>query len=213
MVQAILFAVALLCVTGIYYVAMRQHNVELSFDQLSTFERQTRMVANRTLYLSEQHRSDATIDLAVALAREDWAKVSAKIEYVAFVFDDTFSFVGNRAWGLNVARAIASFDPPGLGLTLFPCGCVVPNAFLRRSDVRFAGLECAMLPGFVFPHSNVVFIEDPPSVHTCRGAKRMHPVGWYSRNEHKIEQARNDYSALVEEVRSREREKEEKIGR
>lgn len=200
--------ITLLTTTAVYYVAMRRHNVELSFDQLSTFERQTRVVANRTLYVSEQHRVDAAhADLAVALARDDWAKVSAKIELVAYVFDDTSAFVGNPDWSNSVAHAFAAFDPPGLGIALFPCGCVVPNLFLRRSAARFGGLECAMLPGFVFPSQHVVWIDDAPGAHPCRGAARMHPPDWYARHEHKLGQARDDFhemrARLIEKAKNK----------
>lgn len=181
--------------TAVYFVAIRRHNVDLSFDQLSHFERQKQAIGNNTVYFSEQ---PASVDLLTTLSREDWTKISRKIDLVAFVFDDMYLYTMSKVWVREVSRAFARFEPVGFGIALFPCGCVVPNSIFTWSNVRFRGLECAMLPGFVFPKEHVYWVNDTVSAAQCRGRKSMHPERWYEDNEYKLERARAEFSNLKE---------------
>ncbi len=183
--------------TAVYFVAIRKHNVDLSFDQLSNFERQKQAIGNHTAYFSEQL---ASADLLTTLSREDWTKISSKIDLVAFVFEDMYLYTTSKEWVREVSRAFARFEPPGFGIALFPCGCVVPNSLFTWSENRFRGFECAMLPGFVFPKEHVYWVNDTVSEGQCKGRESMHPKRWFEDNEWKLERARADFSNLREHL-------------
>lgn len=197
------FFIATCLTTVVYFVAIRRHNVDLSFDQLSKFERQKQEIGDYAAYFSEQ---PAAADLLTTLSREDWAKISRKIDLVAFVFDDMYMYSSNAAWTTEVAGVFgknSTFDPPGFGMALFPCGCVIPNTVFTWSANRFHGLECAMLPGFVFPKEHVYWVNDTASASVCKGRKSMHPERWYEDNEWKLGTARADFVNLKETLRAK----------
>jgi len=189
------------CVTGVYFLAIQEHDVELSFDQQLELERQTYRIANHSMYMA---RSSAT-DLISALSHEDWSKVSKRIDWVVFISISISISSGAKIeerpsveWTAKMSALFADFVPPNLGIILFPCGCVVPNKFVTLANVRFSGMECAMLPGFVFPHKYVAWTDAKPTKN--HPAHCMHHAGWFARHEDKLEVARQGFDIFKEHV-------------
>ncbi len=182
--QPALCVLVTLTTTLVYYVAIRQHNVELSFEQKMSLAQQTTVLANRTFYVTSKPD-----DLVHTIATSDWAKVSARIDVVAYT-----KVADSPLWATKVSHALAAFNPPGLGVVLHPCGCVVPNALLRRSALRFGTDTCAMLPGFVFPSRHVAWIDEPPAAAKCEIKAPEH--NWYAAHVSKLAQARADFREL-----------------
>lgn len=178
--------------TCLYYFAIRAHNVELSFDQQLALERQTQVLANHTVYVT----SGSGGELLEALAPLDWGKVSKRVEWVFFTRASP-----SAPLVAAVANAFRTFRPPGLGIVQFSCGCAIPNAYVRRTRVRFSGAECLMLPGFVFPSAHVAWVDSQSSVScTNRAVPRALTPGWYSLYEHKLVRARDDFATIKEEL-------------
>lgn len=187
---------AIAVVTGVYYVAIRTHSVELSFDQLSAFERQVSNLGNSSLYLIEPPRRDEVMD---SLSTEDWAKVSASIDLVAFIYDDPVSFV-NTAWLAKVNHAFKSMPFSGYGIVLFPCGCVIPNTVFVNTQVRFNGAECTMLPGFVIQNDFVAFIDTDSAKNPCRNRDIVLRSNWYETHSWKLDQAKREHNAFFQKL-------------
>jgi hypothetical protein len=83
---------AIAIVTLVFFSAIRRHDVELSFDQLSAFERHVHTFGNKTVYVVSPNKPDLVL---ATLPHDDWTKVSSKIDFVAFVYDEAFSLSGN----------------------------------------------------------------------------------------------------------------------
>lgn len=188
----ILFVTAVLIVSAIYYFAIAHHNVELSFDQLSAFERQVTTIGNRSLYVVEPPRYD---EIFTTLPMHVWAKLSSRIDYVAFVYDDLYS-VMNSAWLRRVAQSFDSTSPKGYGIVLFSCGCVVPNIVFTRTKTRFNGSECTMLPGFVVGNEAVRFLDVKLPDGRCKRRDQVLRSKWYEDNVWKLEDARREHAEL-----------------
>jgi hypothetical protein len=102
---------AVVIVTAVFYSAIRRHDVELTFDQLSEFERHVQSFGNKTVYVVNPNRVDSVLS---SLSHDDWTKVSSKIDYVAFVYDDAFSLSGSRVGVASVGEITnggAAADP------------------------------------------------------------------------------------------------------
>lgn len=102
-------------------------------------------------------------------------KISGEIDYVAYVFDDLPLFLTD-GW---VRRAEESFAEgmervrKGLGVAVFECGCLIPNEYFKRVDVRLKGLECMMLPGWVLGKDDVYWIGGDWGRSACKGREEM----------------------------------------
>lgn len=175
-----------LATTLIYYVAIRLHNVELSFEQQVSLEHQTTILANRTFYVTS--KSD---DLIHTIPTSDWAKVSERIDVIAYT-----KHANSALWATKVSHALVSFNPPGLGVVMHPCGCVVPNELLRKTTFEFGTDMCFMLPGFVFPARHVAWVDEPPSDGKCES--KMSDKDWFAKHVGKLSRARADFANLKE---------------
>jgi len=200
--RLILCSFALLVSSCVYYVAIRSHTIELSFDQLSAFERQVQTIGNNSVYVVEPPKRD---EILSSLPREDWAKLSSRIEYVAFVYDEMYSVIGSGTWIAEVSTLLSKMQPPGYGVVLFSCGCVVPNIVFTKTHIRFDGNECTMLPGFVFGKESVRFMDVKLPTLRCRNRDRVLSSRWYETNAWKLEDARSEHEALRKKLLSGER--------
>ncbi|CAN8071490.1 unnamed protein product [Agarophyton chilense] len=184
--------IALLCVTGIYYNAIRSHNVELSFDQLSAFERQLTTIGNRSIYFRDALRAD---DMLNTLQRHEWAKVASNVDFVAFVYDEMYRLM-SEAWLQQVDKVLKESKVEGYGIVLFSCGCIIPNLIFMETEMRFDGYECMMLPGFVMSHDFVHFRDIPVRRKRCRKRDAVMKANWYEDNGWKVEEARREHEEL-----------------
>lgn len=197
-------------ITGVYFLAIQEHDVELSFDQQLELERQTYRIANHSMYMA---KSGSDADLISALAHEDWSKVSKRIEWVVFSSRMKIEDRPTVEWTAKITSLFAEFVPPNLGVILFPCGCVVPNAFLttgNSNSVRFGGdMECAMLPGFVFPHKYVAWTDAKPTKNHPQHC--IHSAGWFAQHETKLARARQAFENFKEDVITKHAEELNKL--
>lgn len=147
--------------------------MQLNPNQVAEYERRSQFLSNSTVYIVEVARPEG---LLTKLSADDWTKISADIDFVAFVFDDLPLFLTDD-WVaaaehvlLDRSLAHASRVEAGVGVALFPCGCVIPNEYFRQVDVRLDGYECLLLPGWVLPHEDVHWLDVRDSVapETCR---------------------------------------------
>lgn len=184
---------AVIVLSVVYYVAIRDHSVELSFDQLSAFERQVQTVGNHSVYVVEAGQQD---DVLSSLAREDWAHVSSRIDYVAFVYGDVSAVMDSDSWVRKVSGALEDMKPRGYGVVLFACGCVFPNIIFTDTKTRFQGYECAMLPGFVMGKDAVRFVNVSVVEEKCRNRDKILGGPWYKDNSWKLEDAQAEHEAL-----------------
>lgn len=156
----------------VFLSAPGRTNVALNPRQIAEYSRRTQGLSNSTVYIVEVARPEGLLS---TLTREEWARVSSRIDYVAFVFDDLPLFLTDE-W---VARAEEAFHGGALDIALFPCGCVMPNAYFMAVPHRLNGLECVLLPGWVLPHASVHWLDAGApackrrdAVLAARGAKR-----------------------------------------
>lgn len=177
----------------VYFIVIQQHNVELSFDQLSMFDRQVQTVGNRSVYAVEAGKRDA---LLASLSTEDWAKVSSRIDYVAFVYGEVTAIMRSANWVKRIGIALDGMQPPGYGVVLFKCGCVVPNLIFTKTRTRFDGFECAMLPGFIMAKDSVKFVDVPIAEEKCGRRNAVLGSGWYGEHSWKLEDARAEHAEL-----------------
>ncbi len=153
-------------VTVLTFFTLRPRNVQLTGKQVAEYERRTQFLANSTLYIVETGRPEGLLSV---FTPDAWARVSIGIDYVAFVYDDlplflTESWVEAAEVALQTPRAAS-----GLGIALFPCGCVLPNAYFGRVRHRMGGAECALLPGWVLAGKDVHWLDvNDPSMKRCR---------------------------------------------
>jgi len=113
------------------------------------------------------------------LSADDWAKISLDIDYVSYIFDDplflTDEWVSSAELLLkNPAAPHAARVQAGVGIALFPCGCLIPNAYFKRVSHRLDGFECILLPGWVLAHEDVHWLDvRDKSAESCKRREAM----------------------------------------
>jgi hypothetical protein len=171
----LVFLVLLVC-----FLNLRSKHVELSPHQVAEYERRTQVLSNSTVYIAEVHRPEGLLS---TLSRDDWQRVSQNIDFVAFVYDDLPVFLKDD-WVARIEQALVNPTLPhvgrfraGLGIMLFPCGCILQNAYFRAVEPRLRGMECNLLPGWVLPQNDVHWIDglDPEDsgMPPCKRQKRI----------------------------------------
>jgi hypothetical protein len=165
-------------VTVVSFLNLRGSHVELNPSQIAEYERRTQVLANSTVYIVEVHRPEGLLS---KLKPEDWDRVSKAVDFVAFVFDDLAAFLSDD-WIARAETVLRDQSLPhgmrvqqGLGILLFQCGCIIPNAYFRKVAPRLGGMECILLPGWVLPHQDVHWmpdIETEPKMQ-CKRQRRM----------------------------------------
>lgn len=161
-------------VTLVFFLNFRGSHVELNPSQVAEYERRSQVLSNSTVYIVEVHRPEG---LLRRLSPEDWARVSGSIDYVAYVFDDLPVFLADE-WVSRAERVLRGPSLPhaarinaGLGIVLFSCGCILPNAYFKSVAPRLGGMECLLLPGWVLPPIDVHWIPDIDQDKTCKRRK------------------------------------------
>lgn len=176
---------ALLVTTGVYYAAIRAHNVDLTFVEHSAFERQMHVIGNTTAYVVELDKES----LLTTLPAEDWAALSGRIEAVVFTRGDMWGLLGSEVVE-GVGRAVREV---GKGIVMFGCGCALRNEVVKGVGTRFGGDWCVMVPGFVVGSANVTWVEGDGG---CGKKRWVEGSGWYTRHAEKLETARGEWAAL-----------------
>lgn len=180
----------------VYFVAIRHHSVELSFDQLSAFERQVHTVGNHSLYAVEMGAKD---DVLASLPNDDWAKVAGRIDYVAYMYEDVVRGMASMSWVDPLVTQFETRLTKGYGIMLFECGCLIPNVVFRETRTRFQGAECMMLPGFVMAKDVVKFAT--VATHAkCQTREARLAAAWYSEHAWKLGEARREHSQLRKKI-------------
>lgn len=192
-VAPILAIIATVVLSVVYFVAIRTHNVQLSFKQLSEFERHVQTGGNRSVYFVELPSRD---EFLTSFTPDEWQKLSGRIDYVVFLYDDLEAVGSLNGWVPLVTAAFSRMKPPGYGISLFACGCVVPNVIFTRTRTRFDGYECTMLPGFVIPDDAVAFVNVSMTDKRCRRRDAFLSFRWYQMNAWKLQAARKEHKAL-----------------
>lgn len=146
------------------------------------------------MYLTEPARVDPVLS---KLSHEEWRKVSTKIDYVAFVYDRVDM---SEVFG-KLSTALESIVPHGYGIVLFSCGCLVHNVLLQHVSVRFDGMECAMLPGFVLDNVAVRWVDTSLTGAACKSRDRLLKESWYNVHAYKLQSAREEYGAVEQHLR------------
>lgn len=189
----IIAGLATIVLSVFYYIAIRRHNVQLSFKQLSEFERHVQTGGNRSVYFVELPHRD---ELLMSFSPEEWQKISMRIDYVMFLYDDMDVVASPTTWIPIIIAAFARMTPPTYGISLFSCGCVVPNSIFTNTQTRFDGSECTMLPGFIMPEDAVAFVNISTIDDQCRRREKVLSTRWYRTNAWKIPAARQEHTAL-----------------
>lgn len=155
------------------FLSLRDPHIQLNPHQVAEYERRSQFLSNSTVYIVEVNRPEGLLQ---KLSAKDWARISSDIDFVAFVFDDLPLFLTDD-WVAAAERALLDRSLPsasrvaaGIGIALFPCGCVLPNAYFTRVDHRLGGYECLLLPGWVLPHEDVHWLDvrDETAPESCR---------------------------------------------
>lgn len=180
---------AYLIVTGIFFAAIRRHDVNLSFDQRLTLGRHLQTFGNKTVYVVDSSHVDLVLS---RLPHDDWTKISSKIDYVAYVYDNIY--IGDLFQSLS--GALESLAPHGYGVALFSCGCLIHNVLLQHVSVRFDGMECVMLPGFVFDDNAVRWVDAKLDENACRSRESLLSTQWYNIHSWKLQTARDEYAQI-----------------
>jgi hypothetical protein len=164
----------------VLFLNLRSSHVELSPSQVAEYERRTQVLSNSTVYIVEVHRPEG---LLTKLSLDNWIRVSANIDLVAFVYDDLPVFLRDD-W---IARAEQQLLDPalphaqrfraGVGIMLFPCGCILPNSYFQAIGPRLRGMECNLLPGWVLSHEDVHWMSGVDATDSgmkpCKRQKRI----------------------------------------
>lgn len=195
--SAVITTAAVLIFTCVYFIAIRQHNIELSFDQLSAFERRVQTVGNYSIYVVE---ADATDDVLATLPKEDWGKVANRIDFVAFVYGEVSGLIGGVRWMAEVAKVFKEKLGRSYGIVLFECGCVVPNLVFKMTKTRFQGAECMMLPGFIMGKEAVRFVKSGTEGRMCMKRDAVLGGGWYNEHAWKLQDARAEHQDLRKKI-------------
>lgn len=195
--------------TIIYFIAIRRHDVQLSFQQMSMLERRVHRVGNHTLYVVQLPTTD---EFLTEFSADDWKKLSvSRVDFVAFIYDDMESFVSMFTPSLsshsatNVQDLFDKFQtlrPHLLSIVLFPCGCIIPNFLFMHANTRFDGYECQMLPGFVMPKDAVAFVNLSLPSGMCRSRDTVLSAPWYTNQVYKLQKARAEYVDLQRRLES-----------
>lgn len=157
------------------------------------------------MYIVEVARPEG---LLTKLSANDWTKISADIDFVAFVFDDLPLFLTDD-WVaaaervlLNRAQPHAARVSAGVGVALFPCGCVIPNEYFRQVNVRLGGYECLLLPGWVLPHDDVHWLDvrDSAAPDTCRRREGVLAARMTARYGKELKEIHEKVDALRQEA-------------
>lgn len=165
-------------VTVVSFLNLRGSHVALSPSQIAEYEHRTQALANSTVYIVEVHKPEGLLS---KVSLDDWTRISQNIDYVAFVFDDMPAFLADD-WVARAERVLSNPSLPhadrvraGLGIMLFPCGCLLPNSYFRAVGTRLGGMECILLPGWVLPQEDVHWIPDLDSDMNapCKRQKRI----------------------------------------
>lgn len=195
--------------TIIYFIAIRKHDVQLSFQQMSMLERRVHRVGNHSLYVVQL---PATDEFLTEFSADDWKKLSiSRVDFVAFIYDDMQSFVSTFASSPSIQSSptvqsvldkFQSLRPQQLSVVLFPCGCIIPNFMFMHTDTRFDGYECQMLPGFIMPKESVAFVNLAMPSGTCRTRETVLAAPWYTNYVYKLQKARDEYISLRRKLES-----------
>lgn len=196
--------VAFLC-TVILFFSLRPRNVQLTGKQVAEYERRTQFLANSTVYIIETGRPEGLLSV---FPPANWAKVSTGIDFVAYVYDDLPLFL-TEPWVEAAERALRAPDTPhyhraakGIGIALFPCGCVLPNEYFTRVSQRLGGAECALLPGWVLPNRDVHWLDvpDPGNWRWCRGRADVLEKRGARANAKELQAIRKTIALMDEEI-------------
>lgn len=144
-------------ITVFTFLSLRERHVELDPRQVAEYERRTQLLANSTIYIVEVGKPEGLLS---TLSPTDWARISSEIDYVSFIFDDPLSLTDE--WVAAAETALGQHAKRvrcGIGMALFPCGCLVPNAYFGRVAQRLGGFECILLPGWVLAHEDVHWLQ------------------------------------------------------
>jgi hypothetical protein len=181
--------IVFLVVTGVYFAAIRRHDVNLSFDQRLTLGQHLQSFGNKTVYVVDPSDVDPVLS---RLPYDDWTKISSKIDYVAYVYDSVY--IGDIFHSLS--SALENVSPHGYGVALFSCGCLIHNVLLQHVSVRFDGMECAMLPGFIFETSAVRWVDAEIDSNACKSRDTLLNTQWYDVHSWKLQSAREEYADI-----------------
>lgn len=160
---AFFWLILVFLVTVVMFLNLRDRHIELSPSQIAEYERRTQSLANSTVYIVEVHRPEGLLS---NLAPKDWLRVASNVDYVAFVYDDLPVFLADD-WIAKAEKILHDDEHPaahrikeGIGIVLFPCGCILPNVYFGVVEQRLGGMECVLLPGWVLPHEDVHWLPD-----------------------------------------------------
>lgn len=175
---AFFWLILVFLLTVLAFFSLRPPHVALDARQMAEYERRTQFLANSTVYIVEVGRPE---NLLSKLPAANWQRVSRTIDFVAFVFDDLQLFLTDN-WVEQAEVALRDPSKPhasrvanGLGVGLFPCGCVLPNEWFVRVKERLDGLECTLLPGWVLDSEDVHWLDvSDPSAKRCK--RRSHAL-------------------------------------
>ena len=119
---------------------------------------------------------------------EDWSTISKDIDFIAFVYDDVPLFLVDD-WVLQAEKVLKghrlAYAQKGIGLVLFPCGCVIPNKLFQMVDHRLGGMECLLMPGFVLDKEDVHWIDSYAGGH-CKRRKEVLQSGVLRKYGHQL---------------------------
>ncbi|CAN8075420.1 unnamed protein product [Agarophyton chilense] len=142
--------------TAFTFLSLRDTHLSLNTAQLAEYERRSQFLSNSTVYIVEVGRPEALLNV---LPKEDWKRISADIDLVAFVWDDLPVFLTD-GWVQAAERVLKPSTPvSNISLVLFQCGCVLPASYFSLVSNRLAGFECVLLPGWVLDSSHVHWLD------------------------------------------------------
>ena len=126
--------------------------MQLTRKKFAGYERRTQLFCNSTIYIVQACRPEGLLSV---FKLDVPGQLSIGIDYAAFVYDDLSLFL-TESW-MEAAYTILQTPRParGLWIALFPCGCVLLNAYFTHVSYRLDGSECALLPGWVLTVKDV----------------------------------------------------------
>lgn len=151
-------------ITAFTFLSLRDHH-SLNAAQLAEYERRTQYLSNSSVYIVEAARPERLLS---TLSASEWRRVAHSVDLVAFVFDDLPLFLTD-GW---VAAAESTLDLTRPQIALFRCGCVLRAGYFATTGARLGGLECVLLPGFVFGDSDVKWM-DVAEGRECRARTKV----------------------------------------
>lgn len=187
------------------FLSLRDRHVQLNPNQVAEYERRSQFLSNSTVYIIEVSRPEG---LLTKLSANDWTKISADIDFVAFVFDDLPLFLTDD-WVAAAERVLLDRAQPhaarvsaGVGVALFPCGCVIPNEYFRQVDTRLGGYECLLLPGWVLPHEDVHWLDvrESAAPETCKRRQNVLAARMTARYRKELKEIHEAVDALRQDA-------------